>query len=402
MRKMGRMLVAVLTMSVAMSTATGCALKAKDGSVQATQGEQAAAKNDGSGENSNGENSNGEDSSGRQVGVTRIVNGTIGDKSFNDLAYAGLRKAEEDFGIKGTLVENNYDTTKYEPSIIEFAEDPDCDLIIVNSADVKEIIEKVAPDYPDKRFVIYDSDIDYSAADLTNVYSTTFKQNEASFLAGALGARMTSLEGDDHVNPEKVIGFVAGGDNVIINDFLLGYIEGCEYGDPDARMLISYIGNFSDAAKGKEMGLSQVNQGADVIFQVAAGAGLGVLEGCKDSNVYAIGVDDDQYNLFKDTDQDQADVILTSVMKSVDNCVYSCIKRHVEGNLPYGTTEALGLKEGMVSIAKNENYEALVPEEIQEFMENLEKKIVNGEVVVGTNIGAEISVIEDAKDRIKP
>ena len=62
-------------------------------------------------------------------------------------------------------IRDSYDTTKYEPSIIEFAEDPDCDLIIVNSADVKEIIEKVAPDYPDKRFVIYDSDIDYSAAD---------------------------------------------------------------------------------------------------------------------------------------------------------------------------------------------------------------------------------------------
>ncbi len=157
---------------------------------------------------------------------------------------------------------------------------------------------------------------------------------------------MTSLEGDSHVNSEKVIGFVAGGDNVIINDFLLGYIEGCEYGDPDARMLISYIGNFSDAAKGKEMGLSQVNQGADVIFQVAAGAGLGVLEGCKDSGVYAIGVDDDQYNLFKETDQEQADAILTSVMKSVDNCVYSCIQRHVEGTLPYGETEASDLKRG--------------------------------------------------------
>ena len=84
----------------------------------------------------------------------------------------------------------------------------------------------MAPDYPDKRFVIYDSDIDYSAADLTNVYSTTFKQNEASFLAGALGARMTSLEGDDHVNPEKVIGFVAGGDNVIINDFFWVILRG--------------------------------------------------------------------------------------------------------------------------------------------------------------------------------
>lgn len=392
MKKTKKVLSAVLMLAVAMSTVTGCASGTGNGGTQAGQSAAGADK---------AENSNTE-ADAKEIGVTLIVNGTIGDKSFNDLAYAGLKKAEEDFGVKGTLVENNYDTTKYEPSIIEFAEDPDCDVIIVNSADVKEIIEKVAPDYPEKNFIIYDSDIDYSAADLSNVYSTTFKQNEASFLAGALGAKMTSIEGDSHVNPEKVIGFVAGGDNVIINDFLLGYIEGCEYGDPDAKMLISYIGNFSDAAKGKEMGLSQVNQGADVIFQVAAGAGLGVLEGCKDSGVYAIGVDDDQYSLFKDTDQEQADAILTSVMKSVDNCVYSCIQRHTEGTLPYGETEALGLKEGMVSIARNENYEKLVPADIQEFMADLENKIVKGEVVVNTNIGAEISVIEDAKNRIKP
>lgn len=351
-------------------------------------------------ENAGGGDSN--DSAEDAIGIALIVNGTIGDKSFNDLAYAGLQKAEEDFGVVGTLVENNYDTTKYEPSIIEFAEDPECDVLIVNSADVKEIVERVAPEYPDKKFIIYDSDIDYSVADLSNVYSTTFKQNEASFLAGALGAKMTSVSEDNHVNDEKVIGFVAGSENVIINDFLLGYIEGCEYADPDARMLISYIGNFSDAAKGKEMCLSQVSQGADVVFQVASGAGLGVLEGCKESGIYAIGVDDDQYSLFKETDQEQADVILTSVMKSVDNCVYSCIERYVNGTLPFGETEALGLKEGMVSIAKNENYEKIVPAEVQEYMSELEQKIIDGEVEVTTNVGAEISVIEDAKNRIKP
>ena len=351
-------------------------------------------------ENAGGGDSN--DSAEDAIGIALIVNGTIGDKSFNDLAYAGLQKAEEDFGVVGTLVENNYDTTKYEPSIIEFAEDPECDVLIVNSADVKEIVERVAPEYPDKKFIIYDSDIDYSVADLSNVYFTTFKQNEASFLAGALGAKMTSVSEDNHVNDEKVIGFVAGSENVIINDFLLGYIEGCEYADPDARMLISYIGNFSDAAKGKEMCLSQVSQGADVVFQVASGAGLGVLEGCKESGIYAIGVDDDQYSLFKETDQEQADVILTSVMKSVDNCVYSCIERYVNGTLPFGETEALGLKEGMVSIAKNENYEKIVPAEVQEYMSELEQKIIDGEVEVTTNVGAEISVIEDAKNRIKP
>ena len=337
---------------------------------------------------------------GSDVGVALIVNGTIGDKSFNDLANAGLKRAEEELGVNGYLIENNYDTTKYEPSMREAAEDPDIDILIVNSADVKEIVQKVAPEYPDKKFVIYDSDIDFTAGDLSNVYAVTFKQNEASFLAGALGSKLTASEAD-RANEDKVIGFIAGGENVIINDFLLGYIEGCEYADPETKMLISYIGNFSDTAKGKEMALAQVNQKADVIFQVAAGAGLGVLEAAKESNIYAIGVDDDQYALFKESDEEQANAIVTSVMKSVDNCVYSIIERYMNGTLPYGETEALGIADGMVSIARNENYDLIVPDDIKAFIEETEAKISSGEIV-DTNIGADASVIDGAKERVKP
>lgn len=338
---------------------------------------------------------------GSDVGVALIVNGTIGDKSFNDLANAGLKRAEEELGVNGYLIENNYDTTKYEPSMREAAEDPDIDILIVNSADVKEIVQKVAPEYPDKKFVIYDSDIDFTAGDLSNVYAVTFKQNEASFLAGALGSKLTASEAD-RANEDKVIGFIAGGENVIINDFLLGYIEGCEYADPETKMLISYIGNFSDTAKGKERALAQVNQKADVIFQVAAGAGLGVLEAAKESNIYAIGVDDDQYALFKESDEEQANAIVTSVMKSVDNCVYSIIERYMNGTLPYGETEALGIADGMVSIARNENYDLIVPDDIKAFIEETEAKISSGEIVVDTNIGADASVIDGAKERVKP
>lgn len=338
---------------------------------------------------------------GSDVGVALIVNGTIGDKSFNDLANAGLKRAEEELGVNGYLIENNYDTTKYEPSMREAAEDPDIDILIVNSADVKEIVQKVAPEYPDKKFVIYDSDIDFTAGDLSNVYAVTFKQNEASFLAGALGSKLTASEAD-RANEDKVIGFIAGGENVIINDFLLGYIEGCEYADPETKMLISYIGNFSDTAKGKKMALAQVNQKADVIFQVAAGAGLGVLEAAKESNIYAIGVDDDQYALFKESDEEQANAIVTSVMKSVDNCVYSIIERYMNGTLPYGETEALGIADGMVSIARNENYDLIVPDDIKAFIEETEAKISSGEIVVDTNIGADASVIDGAKERVKP
>lgn len=385
------MLATLLAMSLAASALTGCGSGEKEAAPALPEEKTEVSA----------EEAKAADAS--DIGVALVVNGTIGDKAFNDLAYAGLLQAEEEFGINAHLVEMNYDTTKYEPTIIEFAEDPDYDLVVVNSADVKEIVEKVAPQYPEKKFVIYDSNIDYSVADLSNVYSVTFKQNEASYLAGALAAELSSLTDSEYANEEKIIGYIAGGENTIINDFLLGYIEGCEHADPDTRMLISYIGNFSDAAKGKEMGLSQVTQKADVIFQVADQAGLGVLEACKDSNIYAIGVDCDQYEMFKETDPEQASCIVTSVLKRVDTCVYSSIKRYIEGTLPFGEeTEQGGVKEGMVGLAKNENYEKLVPENIRADIEELEAKIASGEIVVGTNIGAETSVIENAKNRIKP
>ena len=380
----------VLAMTLATSMLAACG---------SSQTEQAAP--DAAAEEDTEATGEAEAADGSDVGVALIVNGTIGDKSFNDLANAGLKRAEEELGVNGYLIENNYDTTKYEPSMREAAEDPDIDILIVNSADVKEIVQKVAPEYPDKKFVIYDSDIDFTAGDLSNVYAVTFKQNEASFLAGALGSKLTASEAD-RANEDKVIGFIAGGENVIINDFLLGYIEGCEYADPETKMLISYIGNFSDTAKGKEMALAQVNQKADVIFQVAAGAGLGVLEAAKESNIYAIGVDDDQYALFKESDEEQANAIVTSVMKSVDNCVYSIIERYMDGTLPYGETEALGIADGMVSIARNENYDLIVPDDIKAFIEETEAKISSGEIVVDTNIGADASVIDGAKERVKP
>ena len=380
----------VLAMTLATSMLAACG---------SSQTEQAAP--DAAAEEDTEATGEAEAADGSDVGVALIVNGTIGDKSFNDLANAGLKRAEEELGVNGYLIENNYDTTKYEPSMREAAEDPDIDILIVNSADVKEIVQKVAPEYPDKKFVIYDSDIDFTAGDLSNVYAVTFKQNEASFLAGALGSKLTASE-VDRANEDKVIGFIAGGENVIINDFLLGYIEGCEYADPETKMLISYIGNFSDTAKGNEMALAQVNQKADVIFQVAAGAGLGVLEAAKESNIYAIGVDDDQYALFKESDEEQANAIVTSVMKSVDNCVYSIIERYMDGTLPYGETEALGIADGMVSIARNENYDLIVPDDIKAFIEETEAKISSGEIVVDTNIGADASVIDGAKERVKP
>lgn len=338
----------------------------------------------------------------KSLGVVLIVNGNIGDKSFNDLAYAGLKRAEKELGIRAKLVENSYDTTKYEPSMIEFAEDPDWDLLVLNSYDVKEIVENVAPQFPDKKFVLYDSNLDFDSGDLDNAFSMTFKQNEGSFIAGAMAARLTA-SGAPRTNPEKLIGYIAGSENAIINDFLIGYIEGAEYADPTVKMLISYIGDFKNAAKGKEMALAQHMQKADIIFQVAAGAGMGVLEAAKDKDIFAIGVDSDQHAVFADSgNKAQADAIVTSMVKKIDDTVFNCIKKTVDGSMQWGRHEEWGLKDNAIGIVKNDYYKSVVPADIQKFVDETERKITSGAITVDTNIGKPTEFINEARNRIKP
>ncbi|RLD17297.1 MAG: BMP family ABC transporter substrate-binding protein, partial [Caldiserica bacterium] len=188
-------------------------------------------------------------------------------------------------------------------------------------------------------------------------------------------------------NPEKIIGFLGGMDIPVINDFKVGYIQGAHYIDPDIKVLVSYAGSFSDPAKGKELVLAQYDQGADISFNVAGETGLGLLDAAKERNKYAIGVDSDQYIMFKDSDPEKAAHIVTSMMKNVDNSLFRGIKLHMEGKLEYGKAEALGIKEGGVGVADNENYKKLVPEEFRKKIKELEEKIVNGEIVVDTVFG---------------
>jgi len=112
-----------------------------------------------------------------------------------------------------------------------------------------------------------------------------------------------------------------------------------------------------------------------------------VLDAAKDKDRYAIGVDSDQYFLFKDTDPGKAKNIVTSMMKNVDDSLYRAIKLHLEGNLPVGEAEVLGIAQGGVGVADNENYQKLVPAEFRDQIRELEEKVVSGEIAIETAIG---------------
>ncbi len=314
--------------------------------------------------------------------VVLYLNGTLGDKSFFDSASEGVKRAEKELGIKAKVIEGGYDASRWEPDISQLCEG-DWDIIIAGTWQTQELLEKLAPANPDKKFFTYDTSVTYDKGGLDNVYSILYLQNEASFLVGALGAMITTSD-MPKANAEKSMGFLGGMDIDVINDFKVGYIEGAKYVDPSIDVKVAYAGAWNDPAKGKELTLAFFDQGADVSFNVAGETGLGGLDAAREAGKYTFGVDSDQYALFAESDPEKAANIVTSMLKNVGNSLYRGIKMHQEGTLVYGQPEALGIAKGGVGIAKNENYKKLVPAEFQEKIDEIETKILNGEIKVSS------------------
>lgn len=401
-----------LALVVAVSSLAGCAGGAKEGTAEQTSAAGNAVEvTEGNSETTGGNEAaagNGIDLSRFEdddIGVCLVINTNLGDKSICDLSYAGLKQVEADYGVRVKCIELGGDATKQIPTFIDLAEDPDWDIIIAGTPNMREGLLEVAGDYEDQSFILYDAAVanegeGITAEDYPNVYSMEHAQNEGSYIVGAAAAMLTTSE-DEKTNDDHVIGFVGGGQNTAIEDFLVGYIEGAKAVDPEIKVLISYIGSFADSAKGKELAMAQIDQGADVVFSVAGGAGLGVLAGCAEKDVYAIGVDGDQYEILKNDDPVTAAAICTSMQKKCDQTVYNCVSRALEGTLPYGTYDKVGLAGGVVGAADNENFQAIFTAEQITELKEIEAKVAAGEVTVFSAIGADGASIQGIKDSVQ-
>ena len=315
---------------------------------------------------------------GDPLKIICLLNGTLGDKSFFDSAAAGIKLINENVeGAEATYVEMGYDPAAWATTLADVS-DGDYDIIIVGTYQLQDALQEIAPQYPDNKYIIFDSNVDYSAGDCDNVYSISFKQNEASYLAGALAAMLAEQEGKD------IIAAVGAMEIPVINDFIVGYIQGATDYNPDIKVITSYVGNFNDTAIAKELTEVQINSGACVCFNVASQAGLGMLEAAAEHGVYAIGVDADQAEaLAGDGKTDVAEHIVSSVLKNIDQVLLYSVQRHVEGTLPYGTEEPLGMVENAVGLADNETYyRAMTSEDMRAKIDELTTKINAGEIVV--------------------
>ncbi len=333
--------------------------------------------------------------------VACLLNGNLGDKSFFDSANAGMKLIKEELGCETTVIEMGFDNTVWETTLYEVS-DQDWDIIIVGTYQMQEVLEKVALEYPDKKYIIFDSSVTYDAADYSNVYSISFKQNEASYLAGALAAMIAADDSLPLSNGEKMISVVAAMDIPVLNDFIVGYIQGAVDTVPETKVAISYIGDFNDTAKAKDLAKAQFKLGSCVSFNVAAQAGLGMIEAAAEEQKYAIGVDADQAMALAESQPAQSEVIATSVLKNIDQVLLLSVKRHIAGELPYGQEEALGMEENAVGLAVNEVYEGIATDEMKAKAEELEAKIKSGEIKVNSAFAMSDDEIKEVKDKAAP
>lgn len=299
-----------------------------------------------------------------KIGVV-FDSGGLGDKSFNDSAWAGVQRAKKEFDIEERHVESK-SLKDVETNLATLAEQG-CDIVFAIGINQKESLEKVAPQYPETKFAIVDAEPNPSLG-LTNVRSLKFKEEEGSFLAGYLAGLVTKT---------NKIGFVGGQEIPLIKKFYSGYVAGARTANPDIVIMpAKYTGDWVNVDLAKAAASLLFDQGADIVYHAAGRAGLGVLDAAKEKKKFGIGVDSNQ-------DDVAPGHVLTSMVKRVDEAVYSTIRDLYAGNFTAGV-EVYDLKEGGVGLTEMQFTRDQVGPEVLAKVDEIKEKIISGEISVPT------------------
>ncbi len=254
--------------------------------------------------------------------------GGLGDKSFNDSAYRGLTEAKTRLGAEIEVLQSK-SAADYQPNLTVLA-DEDYDEIFAIGFLMSEDLAQVAKTYPRRNFAIVDAVVDQP-----NVTSITFREQDGSFLAGALAAMMSKT---------KTIAFLGGVDIPLLRKFEAGFTAGAHEIDPHVNVLVKYVGSFDDVASGKELAGVLFDQHADIVFAAAGKSGLGAFDQVKERpGAYVIGVDSDQDALVPGK-------VLTSMIKHVDVAIFRIAQDALSQKIPSGAVE-LGIKDGAIGLS---------------------------------------------------
>ena len=301
--------------------------------------------------------------------VVYLINGALGDQSFYDSGQMGMEKIKSEYGVEIRTIETNFDAGQYEPALqaaVNYA-----DVIFVISYGFEDQLMAFADKYPDKIFVNLDTVVQNEKKTITSV---DFIEEESAYLAGVV-AGLTTLETSlPGVNPGKLIGAVGGDVDPVISAFVFAYTNGAKSIDPEIQVETKYLGSWDDTAKGKQAALQLYDMGADVVFQIAAAAGIGVLQAAGERGLYAIGVDTNQNDIVPGH-------VVASDIKDVGKAIYEVFKTIRDGTYQPGAVLQYGLASGGVDIDMTAQVQVL-PQAIQDQVLAVRQQIIDGTLKV--------------------
>ncbi len=304
-----------------------------------------------------GENPGGE---GKKLAIGMVFDsGGIGDKSFNDSANRGLERAKAELGVDVRTIDSKSEKD-YTTNLSTLAEQG-CDLVFAVGITQQNALTEVAENFPKTKFAIVDAVVEKE-----NVRSLLFSEEQGSYLAGYL-AGMTSKSGK--------LGFVGGKDIPLIKKFEVGYAAGAKAANPKIEMLpAKYTDSWDDTNLGKQIAQVLFSQGADIVYHASGRCGVGVIQAAKEAGKMAIGVDSDQDDL-------APGFVLTSMIKKVDEAVFSSIKDLKEGKFEAGS-KIYDLKSKGVGISELKFTKDKLPEGALVKLSQVGEDIVSGKIVV--------------------
>ncbi len=309
------------------------------------------------------------DSADQPTKVVYLINGALGDNAFYDSGQAGLDKIAEEYNLETRTIECNFDAGQYEPSLeaaVGYA-----DVIFVISYGFEDQLMEYADKYPDKYFVNLDTVVQNEKSTITSV---DFIEEESAYLAGIVAGMVTIDEKLPNVNEAKVIGAVGGDVDPVIDAFMFAYENGAKSVDPAIVMERKYLGDWDDSAKGKQAALQLYDMDADIVFQIASAAGMGVLQAAGERDLYAIGVDTNQNDIVPGA-------VVASDIKDVGMAIQQVYKTIADGSYKPGEVLEYGLASGAVDVVF-EAEKSVLPTYIIDKVDEVRQQIISGDLQV--------------------
>ena len=285
------------------------------------------------------------------------------DKSFNEGVWNGVQRFTEETGVE--VMEFEVTNESQRAQAMQRMVDRGATIVLGVGFGQADAIAGVSAENPDVQFSIID--VNWLSGD--NLRQYVFKEHEGSYLVG-IAAAMASKTGK--------VGFVGGMDVPLISKFACGYVGGAKSVDANVTVYQNMTGTtpaaWNDPVKGAELTRSQIDRGADVVYQAAGGTGVGVIQAAVDAGKLVIGVDSNQNHLFPGS-------VLTSMLKRVDVAAYNTFMDAKMGNFTSGV-QTLGLQEGGVDWALDEHNRSLITAEMEAAIEQARADILSGKVSV--------------------